>query len=818
MTSSSFVGRRRIAARLNASILAIAATIFTSAIISLSPEEARAQSADMGQTAPQHSVIDQNNVHLGTGLWAGQLAHLSIGSANGGFDWSQPASGPDTLTATMAFGPGGGVSVSNSGYILNANAALLTSDGNGVALGDASCSTAQSGVIYDSDISWQGCSSNASTQEPPPTVGITVFYLGRSYHFYGLWETGGTKGQFVRYSELRNSDGLNSFGCTHGSDAGHYDGCIFTAHDGTTVNFPAFIYYIVPGNHRQGPGVYQASTLVKPDGEVWTYYGSSARVPGVGWAPATSGTLFLGNNGSGYDPGLDILQRPAAIVSNRGYTFKYLWDGTSVTDVVAYNTNQENCSVTASQCSFSHNWPSAHFGYTPYDSSTKQFTLNIRDSIGTTTSYTTNFFSNYGSVPQYFTITKPSGRFIRYTYDSNYIGKGVDNYSFGGPGNIAPPDPIYTQHITSVTDGTATWNYAYQYNYVDLHQTAGPPCSYYGGCSNTYKLYYLDLQTTRTDPLGATRTVISTPIGAPLSDTDELGNTITFDVALPSEPAISQIEGTIQAQTTPSGVKTTYAYGNFMSLQSVTVAQRPGTGSGNFTTNYMYGNNCPYNNNVISMVRCNKPTAVSDPNNNETDYSYDPVHGGVLVETKPADANGVRSQLRNSYQQLSASGQAGAVWLLASTSTCMSATSSNPAACVGTPAEKVTSFAYEPNNLQLASQTDVLGDGSSRQTSSFTYDLVGNTTSVTKPSGATSYVTYDALRRKVFEIEADPDGGGPLPRPITHHVYDADGNETRTETGTGFNTDGSDFSLVRAVQRTFDPATGLLTQTSVVVP
>ncbi|WP_204278149.1 hypothetical protein, partial [Escherichia coli] len=61
----------------------------------------------------------------------------------------------------------------------------------------------------------------------------------------------------------------------------------------------------------------------------------------------------------------------------------------------------------------------------------------------------------------------------------------------------------------------------------------------------------------------------------------------------------------------------------------------------------------------------------------------------------------------------------------------------------------------------------------------------------------TSYVTYDRLRRKVFEISPDPDGAGPLPRTMVRHVYDADGNEIRTEYGSGQNVDGSDFTVNR---------------------
>ena len=48
-------------------------------------------------------------------------------------------------------------------------------------------------------------------------------------------------------------------------------------------------------------------------------------------------------------------------------------------------------------------------------------------------------------------------------------------------------------------------------------------------------------------------------------------------------------------------------------------------------------------------VKCNKPNWVKDALGNETDYAYDPTHGGVLTVTLPADLNGIRPQTRYTY-------------------------------------------------------------------------------------------------------------------------------------------------------------------------
>jgi len=66
-----------------------------------------------------------------------------------------------------------------------------------------------------------------------------------------------------------------------------------------------------------------------------------------------------------------------------------------------------------------------------------------------------------------------------------------------------------------------------------------------------------------------------------------------------------------------------------------------------------------------SVVRriCNKPISTRDYNQTQpplasdplaqTDFTYDPAHGGVLTETGPA-VNGIRPQTRHEYAQRSA--------------------------------------------------------------------------------------------------------------------------------------------------------------------
>lgn len=146
-----------------------------------------------------------------------------------------------------------------------------------------------------------------------------------------------------------------------------------------------------------------------------------------------------------------------------------------------------------------------------------------------------------------------------------------------------------------------------------------------------------------------------------------------------------------------------------------------------------------------------KPQWRKDALGNQTDYTYDPTHGGVLTETGPAvSVNGtmVRPQKRFSYVSRKAWIKSGAtwvqaatpVWLLASESFCRtSAATGNPSApCATSGDEVLTTYEYGPdnnsgpNNLLLRG-TAVTADGATRRTC-FGYDPFGRKISETTPN------------------------------------------------------------------------------------
>lgn len=158
---------------------------------------------------------------------------------------------------------------------------------------------------------------------------------------------------------------------------------------------------------------------------------------------------------------------------------------------------------------------------------------------------------------------------------------------------------------------------------------------------------------------------------------------------------------------------------------------------------------------AASQVLCDKPIWRRDARGNQTDYTYDPTHGGTLTETLPAVTSpsgaSVRPQRRTSYVQRTAmvrdmSGNiiatGPAIWLPASTSLCREgAASGNGCATLGD--ETVTNFEYGPttgpNNLLLRGQVVDAGGLSLR--TCYVYDAVGNRISETQPEGTSAAAT-----------------------------------------------------------------------------
>jgi YD repeat-containing protein len=143
--------------------------------------------------------------------------------------------------------------------------------------------------------------------------------------------------------------------------------------------------------------------------------------------------------------------------------------------------------------------------------------------------------------------------------------------------------------------------------------------------------------------------------------------------------------------------------------------------------------------------RCDQPIARIDPKGNQTDYTYDQAHGGVLTETGAAVNGGIRPQIRYGYVQRYARirdangnyiASGSPIWLVAWRAQCRTSSAGSSGGCSVAGDEVVTNFEYGPdtgpNNLLLRGEV-ISADGTSIRTC-YTYDGQGNQVSKTLPN------------------------------------------------------------------------------------
>lgn len=242
----------------------------------------------------------------------------------------------------------------------------------------------------------------------------------------------------------------------------------------------------------------------------------------------------------------------------------------------------------------------------------------------------------------------------------------------------------------------------------------------------------------------------------------------------------------------PEGNGLTYTYDSRRNRTSVRVSAKPGSGQPDLVSTASYPATCD------QPKTCNKPEFIVDAAGNRTDYSYDPAHGGVLTETRPAGLDGVRPQSRYSYVQLSAhyydeSGQRVSgppIWRLDHVSSCATRTD-----CAGTADETVVSYQYDDNLLPVV-ETRAAGDGSVIATIRRFYDAVGNLIAVDGPlpgDADTVRYAYDADRRLVRQVSPNPTDAAPAAVLVKTFGYDEDDRVTTIVEGSA--SDSSDAAL-----------------------
>lgn len=372
------------------------------------------------------------------------------------------------------------------------------------------------------------------------------------------------------------------------------------------------------------------------------------------------------------------------------------------------------------------------------------------------------------------TVTDQIGRAKTYTSTAGalsrirYPGSPIDDVIIG-----------YNNGVNSVTDASGGWSYVFDDN-------------------------------------GYTQTAtVSGPLGQVNVSTIDLSNgqvTYTRD-ALYNEWYFGYEEGRLASTQQVWGTTTFYTYDTRGNLTQITTHGRPEFGLAPIVSSAAYPPTC------ANAVTCNLPLSTTDPRGNVTDYTYDPVHGGVVTITAPAaSAGAVRPQVRYTYapqtaQYKNSSGviasAPGSVILPVEASMCVTA-----ASCDGLATEVVTTLSYSAagsaNNLNPTVISRGSGANPTMEVTSTTFTASGDVEMVDGPlpgAGDTTRYFYDAARQVTGIVGPDPDGAGPLPNRARRMTYNGRGLVAAEETGVTAgqsNTAWSGFSPLQRVDVSYE--------------
>jgi RHS repeat-associated protein len=432
--------------------------------------------------------------------------------------------------------------------------------------------------------------------------------------------------------------------------------------------------------------------------------------------------------------------RLQSVGSSTGYQLKYQYAANSATSanvddwyriskVTAVNNAVEYCSPTADSCSLTNVWP--HLDYAVSTSGTD--TLE--------------------------TVTDVLGRQARFRTDAYDRLTGVKR-----PGEV--DDGLYIAYDSSSRVDFITVQDSYTRDY-----------SWTSGSSG--------LVSTSTDALGRTRTATAVEgEGQVTSVTDALGNTTSY--AYDAKGRLTEI-------TAPEGNRLIYGRDTRGRVTSVTRRDKSGNPANDIVTSATYPAladewHC------ASMINCDKPLTTTDELGNVTTYSWNATYGTPSLITGPADSSGQNQRTRFTYASRSARYYTAPgtltdgtpVYMIRYIRRCRTATE-----CLNTADEQFTDINYTSggaaHNLLPSYVEQRAGDGTLASRSTFTYGPLGLVQSVDGPLSGTGDVTtyrHDAAGQMVGTISADPDGAGALPRLAQRVTYNADGQVTKSESGT----------------------------------
>lgn len=421
-----------------------------------------------------------------------------------------------------------------------------------------------------------------------------------------------------------------------------------------------------------------------------------------------------------------ISPRLQSVTRNDGFMLKYVYEdgscGARMTGVIAINLANETCDPFADACPVDPKWRRSQYAYSSING------RNVTDVIDQTGSLSRFTFDKWGRVLS-FRPPNSTRDLMTFTYCQSYWTR--VNYTTDGsvPTMSTDPNDAYAKDADEQYCGESnfygTWGAPYGWN------------SYYNRITSIYRAdqdyqwdYSRPIKLAPADSPYPRKYEVSRPSRLPVVVnvwTGTGGGILNY--ADPSRVVV-HFDSTNEARR----VKLLSSRGHpDMSFQY--------DDRGNITSDGIssagFEASCSY------IARCNKPRWTRDPAGVQSEYDYDPTHGGVLMEKLPADANGIRLEKRYSYVQRYAwfrnSGgalvrSAEPIWLLSSMRFCRTSASLN-GSCSVAGDEVVTTYDYGPdsgpNNLWLRG-TVVSADGQSLRTC-FGYNKFGEKISETTP-------------------------------------------------------------------------------------
>lgn len=555
-------------------------------------------------------------------------------------------------------------------------------------------------------------------------IAVNKRTVGGSVYYYVTF--GGTTDQF-------DSGGYSTEG--NGSTlVGSGGGWLYTSRDGVKIIFAP--YYFASCSETQVCGL--PTTVIYPTGLRLSYTYQTVSLctePGEGCPPhpvVNAPRLMSVTNNMGY-------QLKFEYASNTTPTYATLDPWLTRSKVIAINNAIEACSPSANSCSLSYAWASVTYATSTSGSDT---ILTATDAMSRVTTYTQNILGLLSAV-----------RLPTWSSDTIAITYGGDT----------------GRRVTSVSNGSATWDYSYS--------------------SSTSPLV-----TTATDPLSHTHIVTSNSPGLPIYDTNGVGQTTTYAY---------DSSGRLTSATAPEGNNVAYTYDARGNVTQTQIVAKSGSGVATITSSASFDTSCS------NILTCNKPNSTTDPRGAVTDYTYDGTYGVLTQVQQPAPASGAdRPTTTFTYALQTAYLIGGAaptsVLLPSSTSACLTGSS-----CSGASNQAVREIGYgaasTPNNRGPVTVTSRSGDSSVTSTVTTAYDIYGNVASVAGPLGVgdITYAFYNLDRERIGTIGADPDGSGGNPRPAQRWTYDGAGRVTSADQGTAAGTALSDLTGMTVYQTTY---------------